>query len=122
MNLKEFYEKIGGDYEEVLSRLSSDQRIQKYVIRFLDVPDFEALKEAIAAKDWEKSFLAAHTLKGNALNLGFGNFMRSDAELTEYLRPRTVESEQVLMDLFNKASVDYQNLIDAINELKKSVL
>ena len=122
MELKEFYNIIGGDYNEVLSRLATDQRIQKYLLRFLDVPDFELLKEALAAKDWEKAFLAAHTLKGNALNLGLGTFTTADTELTEYLRPRVVEDEAKLNELFQKTQVEYEKLINTINEYKKSAV
>lgn len=122
MDLKEFYKIIDGDYEEVLSRLASDQRIQKYLLRFLDVPDFELLKQAVAAKDWEKAFLAAHTLKGNALNLGLGTFTTSDTELTEFLRPRVVEDEAKLNELFQKTQTEYEKLINTINDYKKSTL
>lgn len=122
MDLKEFYKIIDGDYEEVLSRLASDQRIQKYLLRFLDVPDFELLKQAVAAKDWEKAFLAAHTLKGNALNLGLGTFTTADTELTEFLRPRVVEDEAKLNELFQKTQTEYEKLINTINDYKKSTL
>lgn len=122
MELKEFYKIMDGDYEEVLSRLASDQRIQKYLLRFLDVPDFELLKQAVAAKDWEKAFLAAHTLKGNALNLGLGTFTTADTELTEFLRPRVVEDEAKLNELFQKTQTEYEKLINTINDYKKSTL
>lgn len=122
MQIKELYDRIGGDYEEVLSRLASDQRIEKYVFRFLDVPDFELLTEAIEEKDWEKAFLSAHTLKGNALNLGLGTFTVADTELTEFLRPKVVDNESKLSELYQKTKIEYENLISAINDYKKSEL
>ncbi|MCR4735711.1 MAG: Hpt domain-containing protein [Treponema sp.] len=122
MDIKSFYDIIGGDYEEVLSRLATDQRIQKYLFKFLDVPDYNLLLEGLAQKDWEKSFLAAHTLKGNALNLGLGNFTNAVKELTEFLRPRIVEDEEKLNTLAEKTKIEYENLIAAINEYKKSAL
>ena len=36
MTLQECYEKMGGDYEEVLARLISQERIAKYMVKFLD--------------------------------------------------------------------------------------
>ena len=36
MNLKECYRKLGGDYDEVLTRLYSEDMIRRFLIKFLN--------------------------------------------------------------------------------------
>ena len=85
MDLKEFYAQIGGSFDAVLSRLCSESFVRKFVLRYKTDPTFEQLKAAVAVKDWESAFRAAHTLKGVAQNLDFGDLGRSAAALTEAL-------------------------------------
>lgn len=79
MDLKEFYAQIGGSFDAVLSRLCSESFVRKFVLRYKTDPTFEQLKAAVAVKDWESAFRAAHTLKGVAQNLDFGDLGRSAA-------------------------------------------
>ncbi len=120
MTLKEFYEKVGGDYSEVMDRLVTEERIEKYMFRFLEIKDFENLKTAMKEKNWPNAFLAAHTLKGNSLNLGFGNFTKADSALTEYLRPLTIEDENKLNELYEQTVEQFNLLIATINEYKNA--
>ncbi len=81
---------IGGSFDAVLSRLCSESFVRKFVLRYKTDPTFEQLKAAVAVKDWESAFRAAHTLKGVAQNLDFGDLGRSAAALTEALRDRSL--------------------------------
>lgn len=49
MSLKECYEKMGADYEDVLSRLRSEGLVRKFAVKFLDDDSYAALKDAMAA-------------------------------------------------------------------------
>ena len=49
MSLKECYEKMGADYEDVLSRLRSEGLVRKFAVKFLDDDSYAALKVAMAA-------------------------------------------------------------------------
>lgn len=86
MTLQECYEKIGGDYAEVSERLVNDERIEKYVVKFLEDPTYQMLCEAIEADDDTAVFLTIHTLKGLSQNLGFGRLYEASHELTEAVR------------------------------------
>lgn len=48
MSLKECYEKMGADYEDVLSRLRSEGLVRKFAVKFLDDDSYAALKDAMA--------------------------------------------------------------------------
>lgn len=45
MDIKECYRKMGGDFDDVMQRLGNESFIQRFVIRFLDDPSFQMIKE-----------------------------------------------------------------------------
>lgn len=116
MNLKEFYTKIGGSYDAVLSRLGSENMIRRFVLKFAGDPTFESLTHGFSEGDPETAFRAAHTLKGVCSNLGFDRLLNVASELTEDLRPKsfTDRSESLLAEV----KTEYDALIAAIGELK----
>ena len=71
MNIRECYEAINGDYEEVKRRFLTDARIRRFTLLFLQDSSMEELRAAMKEQNCEKAFQAAHTLKGVCLNLGF---------------------------------------------------
>ena len=86
MDLEALYKQVGGSAGEVLKRIPSEKMLRKFVGKYLADPTFGNLESAVAAQDWKGAFLAAHTLKGVAQNLGFDKLQRSASELTEALR------------------------------------
>ena len=113
MTLKECYEKMGGDYAEVSERLVSDERIAKYVVKFLEDPTYQMLCEAVETEDDKAVFLSIHTLKGISQNLGFGRLYEASHELTEAVRGGVKLQD---MSLFEAVSVAYFVTTDAIKE------
>ena len=71
MTLSEFYVFIGGDASAVMARIPSEQMLARFVRMYAGDPTFGQLQVAVDAQDWPAAFLAAHTLKGVAQNLGF---------------------------------------------------
>ena len=86
MTVRESYEKIGSNFDEVLRRLGSEALVKRFALKFLNDTSFQDLKDALVKKDGETAFRAAHTLKGVCLNLGFDRLYEVSAELTEKLR------------------------------------
>ena len=64
MTLKEAYESVESNYDNVLKRLGSEGMIKRFAVKFIDDPTFGELKNALAAGDGESAFRAAHTMKG----------------------------------------------------------
>lgn len=114
MTLQEFYSAIGGDYEGVLSRLLKEERIMKYVLKFLDDTSYGSLCSKIADGDYEEAFRASHTIKGVASNLGFKRLFDSSHALTEELRGGNAPAN---MDNFERVKADYEETVAAIREL-----
>lgn len=115
MTFKELYEVVGGDYSDVVKRLVSEEFAKRFALKFLNDDAFASLGEAMKTRNAENAFRAAHTLKGVAQNLGFGNLGRSAAELTEVLRGRTfVDADE----LYEKVRSDYSVLVFALKSLE----
>ena len=55
MTLKRFYEAVGGNYTEVLSRLMSDRLIRKFLLKFPDDPSYAVLCVSIEHEDYEEA-------------------------------------------------------------------
>ncbi len=47
MDIKECYRKMGGNFDDVMQRLGNESFIQRFVIRFLDDPSFQMIKDGI---------------------------------------------------------------------------
>lgn len=115
MTVRECYEELGCDFDKVLSRLVSEALVKKFALKFLDDPSFGQLKTALADKDAETAFRAAHTLKGICLNLGFDNLFTPSQELTEKLRgATTVEGTD---ELFAAAEKEYERKCETLRKV-----
>lgn len=116
MDLKEFYIKTGGDYENAVQRLSSEKLLIKYICKFADEPSYNALKAAFSSGDVSAAFRAAHTIKGTALSLGLGYLTDAASALTEALRNASVLPSEELLEIVDKA---YKITIENIALLDK---
>lgn len=114
MDLKNFYQKVGGSYEEIRARLPTDKLVEKFILMLLKEPCFGNLKAAMENQDWQAAFDACHTLKGVSANLALTTLYNSTKALTEDLRsgnpaPNTQQD-------FEKVKNDFEKVIAAINE------
>ena len=116
MDYISFFDKVGGSYDEVMSRLLKKERIQKYLTKFLSSTEYTDLKEALAAQNIEPAFRASHSLKGVCANLGLGTLMNSSSELCEALRPLVLPDYDIT-PMVEKVDHDYAEAINAIHQL-----
>lgn len=118
MTLQECYEALGGNYQEVSSRLPSEKFIQKFVLKFLDDQSYQLLEDSWQSGNDEEAFRAAHTIKGMCQNLSFTTLQESSSQLTESLRSgRTPES----VGLLEQVRTDYQRTAEAIRSYKEGL-
>ena len=117
MTLQECYQKMGGDYEEVLSRLTKEERIEKFMLKFLEDTSFEALCEARKAANHKDVFRMVHTLKGVSQNLGFEKLYLASDAMTEAVRGGVELQDESLFVAVKKA---YEDVIEAICAYKNS--
>lgn len=114
MTIKECYEKMGGDYDDVMSRLRTDERVKKFLLKVVEDKSFDNLCECIASHNIEEAFRAAHTLKGVCLNLSVTRLYQSASAMTEALRGKTEYSADY-ESLLAKVKADYKLTVDCIN-------
>lgn len=114
MNIKECYDSIGADFEDVFGRLGSEKLIERFALKFLEDDSYSNLKGALAEKNAENAFRAAHTLKGVCLNLGLKNLYTVSSDLTEKLRGRSLDGAD---ELFEKVREQYDITVNALKNV-----
>ena len=117
MNLKDCYLKFGGDFDEVLGRLRREQTVRKFVFKFLDDKSFSLFEASMVKKDYSEALRAVHTLKGICQNLSFTRLFESSSLVTKALKENDWNQA---VDMMPRLSRDYYELINAIEELKRS--
>ena len=117
MTVKECYDAIGADYDDVFSRLRKDDRIRKFLLKVLDDKSYELLLNSIEARDMAEAFRAAHTLKGVCQNLSFTKLYRSADALCEALRNDWAPNAEALAEAVH---ADYQATVSAIREFQEA--
>lgn len=116
MTLQECYMALGGDYEDVLSRLRSERLVRKFVLKFPDDGSYGLLCDSLAQKQYGEAFRAAHTIKGMCQNLSFTRLAESSSRLTEALRHGwTPEADGLLAQV----AEDYQQIVGAVRALEE---
>ena len=117
MLLEEFYERIGGNYVDVIRRFAQNEGL---VIRFLQKfqrdSGFEILCTAIEKSDMQEAFQRAHSFKGVCGNLGLEQLFRSSTVLSDKLRAGNLD-ESVLA-LLEQMKTEYKDTCDAISMLR----
>ena len=119
MTVNECYEAMGGDYEDVMRRLRTDERVKKFLLKVLDDKSFQLLTDSMAARNMDEAFRAAHTLKGICQNLSLNRLYHSSNELAEHLRNNS-EYFQELETMVAQVKEDYDVTIASITSLKES--
>lgn len=116
MTVKECYEKIGGDYDDVMNRLRTDERIKKFLLKVAEDKSFETLCASLDARDMPEAFRAAHTLKGVCLNLSLTALYKSAGAMTEALRGKEEYSPEYGQYL-ERVREDYTRTVECIKAL-----
>ena len=116
MTVKECYEAFGGNYDEVISRLRTDERVAKFLKRVLDDGSYQLLIDSVATNNVDEAFRAAHTLKGVCGNLSITKFGESSSALCEYLRENRV-IDGAVTSMLEKVKTDYELTVSSIRQL-----
>lgn len=118
MTVKECYERCGGDYSTMISRLLSDQVISRFLSIFQRDDNFEKLGVAMGENNGEEAFKAAHAVKGVANNMAFNEFADVIEALTDELRPGqcTLRSQE----LYEQAKPLYEKIIESIKAFQEA--
>lgn len=114
MTIVEFYEKINGDYEDVLGRLAKESRIDKYIRKFAENTDYEKYLSSLKEGKCEEIFRSVHSIKGMCLNMSFTDLTKSSSVLCDAFRNGPPSGD--VSELETQFQDDYKNLMLIINE------
>lgn len=116
MDIRECYLKLGGNYDEILTRMMGKENlVEKFLRRFPADESFSSLKLALSNGDGEAAFRAAHTLKGVAKNLALTRLGDAASSLTEALRGGKIPPEAE--ELTARVEELYNLVISCVEEL-----
>ena len=96
MELKDFNNAIGENYDRLLSRLLSSDRIEKYLTIFFSDNNIEDLKTQINNNDFQSAIITAHSLKGVTSTLGFEHLASVICDLHGALKNNETEKIGIL--------------------------
>ena len=113
-SIRDAYDKMGADYEDVLRRLMGDEMVARFAIKFLDDDSMDKLEAGLSAGNAREAFIGAHTLKGVCQNLGFDNLYEPAVAVTEALRHAT--DVDVALPLMPALRRQYAVTTDALRE------
>ncbi|MDE6658973.1 MAG: Hpt domain-containing protein [Eubacterium sp.] len=114
MDLKECFEAFGGNYDDVMGRLVTEERVKKFLLMFLQDTSFNDLEAAMEKKEYDDAFRFAHTLKGVCSNLGIEKLGTAASEITEALRAKDSDTA---CTLFPNVAESYKITVDVLNNL-----
>lgn len=117
MTVKECYEAMGANYDDVISRLRTDERVTRFLFRVLEDGSFKLLTDSLESKNIEEAFRAAHTLKGVCMNLSLTALYEPASRLTEALRGKT-EYDESFAPLYEAVKESYTRTMDCIKSLQ----
>ncbi|MGN0341639.1 MAG: Hpt domain-containing protein [Roseburia sp.] len=117
MRLEECYQKLGGNYGEVLERLKKEERIARMLKKVPADSTMQQLRDALEQQAYEEAFRCAHNLKGVCANLGLGHLGTSASALTECLRGGVPKGNP--SQLMAQVEEDYALTVAAIGQLEE---
>lgn len=118
MTIREAYEQIHADYESVMNRMHTDEKLMKYLVRFVNENYDIVIQNAIREQDYDTAFRESHNLKGLCYNLDIPVLGKSASNLTEALRSRNPDGNlSYLVDIMQH---DYNTTMDAFRKVMEN--
>lgn len=114
MTVEEFYAEVEGNYDEIMKRLRTDERVMKFVGMFAKDESYNTLVRTMQEGNIDEAFRAAHTMKGVCQNMAFTKLFQSSHAITEALRGKDMDQANKLLD---QVTQDYQLVMDGIKKL-----
>jgi len=115
MTLQECYAAMEGDYQGILRRFMTEDRVRRFLKKLPADPSYDMLTQAMDKQDYETAFRAAHTLKGIALNLGLTALADVSSALSDLLRSGTPGDGY--QEVYRHVQEQYSRAVDAIQSL-----
>lgn len=114
---KSVLEEGGINVDEAMQRFMNNEQLWiKFLKKFKADMSYENLVKAIEAKEWNKAFEAAHTLKGITGNLALSRLHELVSRQTDYLRGENNDFEAAV-SMMPEITQVYENVLKLIDEV-----
>lgn len=108
---------LGMDIDQTLARFVGNEALLfKFLRKFQADGSYQQLANAVAEKNGDEGFRAAHTLKGVAGNLGLGSLFTAVSPLVETLRAGETETADAMFAEVTKQYELAMTLIAGLTE------
>ncbi len=104
MDLRTFYQEVGGDYDNVLGRFGGmESMVKRFLAKFGQDDSYQKLVDAVGAQDAKAVEAASHTLKGVCSNLGLERLQQLSEQILFHVRAgKPVEETAALLEPVKK--------------------
>ncbi|MEE1076115.1 MAG: Hpt domain-containing protein [Acutalibacteraceae bacterium] len=117
MTLRDFYNEINGNYNEISSRILNEGRIRKYLDIFLQDNTFTDLCTEIDRNNIQSAYIYAHKLKGLSQNLSLSSLYVYADLITKALQGNNIKKTICVLP---KLSQEYTRVISGIKSLNEN--
>ena len=112
MTVFEGYCALGGDVTSDIYQSLSEKMLLRFLKKLTEDEQMQVLEQAIAVKDRDTAYAAAHTLKGVALNLAISRLANPLCGLTDALRAGFPQNAD---ELFAEVKSEFAYAVKVIN-------
>lgn len=98
MNVKAIYEEIGGNYEDVLQRVYSEENIKMLLPMFLEDISYELFLQYMTSENYEQATEEIHGLKGICSNLSITSLFDISMDILTALRTGKIDYAKSRVD------------------------
>ena len=120
MTAKEFYEITNGNYQNALNTMMNDDFIKRMLSKFAQNNAVGELLEAYDNKDFQKVFVAAHSIKGVAGNLALTGLYDKVIPIVEGTRNAEASSSINIDSEINDFRKEYNHLMSQLEIFLRS--
>jgi len=102
------------DFEDGIKRVMNNKAFfVKMLVKFKDDPNLKNLEAALAANDYEKAQVAAHTLKGLSGNLSLTELFKQSREIEAQIKEKSVKDGQldIVKDVYKQTLEEIEKVI-----------
>lgn len=108
MDVKEFYNEVEGDYNEVYGQLGDDESITIFLRKFIAKDGMNELKAYLEKGKYYDAFICVHNMKGYGLNMSLPLLHKAASVLCEELR--NGEPKEDIKPLVEKLDKAYEKI------------
>lgn len=116
MTIRELYDVVGGDFEDLMKRIPKESLVEKFVRKYVESGEFEKMKAAYEAEDYRSVFEISHNLKGMSANLSLASINATMSAICEAVRNGAPAED--ISGMIETAQSQHELLVNTLAQLQ----